>query len=512
MANPKTLRLILGDQLNINHSWFQEINPDVVYVMMEIRAESEYVHHHIQKIACFFSAMRSFRDALTEMGHRVIYIQISDTVNEHSFEGNLRRLIESETINRFEYQLPDEYRLDQLLSSMGESLGIPTIATDSEHFLSKREGVSEHFGSKNPLMESFYRMMRRKYNIMMESGKPIGRQWNFDADNRKKYKGNPPVPLPPAFENNLQAIVEEIETANLPFIGKADYGLEFWPVTRKQSLELLQHFTEHLLPWFGTFQDAMTLNEPFVFHSRLSFAMNVKLLHPLEVIEAAVQCLENDPATYSLNQVEGFVRQILGWREFMRGIYWKEMPEFATLNYFKHQRALPEFFWTGNTKMACVKAAVKQSLNLAYAHHIQRLMITGNFALLAGIDPAEVDAWYLGIYADAIEWVQLPNTRGMSQFADGGIVGTKQYVSSANYIHKMSDYCKGCSYDRKLKYGPKACPFNSLYWQFYERNRDKLGNNPRIGMMYRVWDRNPEEEKNRILNQADEYLSNLEKL
>ena len=274
----------------------------------------------------------------------------------------------------------------------------------------------------------------------------------------------------------------------------------------------MKEFIDFRLPWFGTFQDALTDADDFMFHSKLSFALNTKMLHPLEVIRAVEKAYFEDSEKISLNQAEGFIRQILGWREYMRGIYWLKMPEYANLNFFNHERKLPDWFWTGETKMNCMSKAIGQSLRHAYAHHIQRLMVTGNFALLAGIHPDEVDSWYLGIYIDAIEWVEITNTRGMSQFADGGIVGTKPYVSSANYFDKMGNYCQSCYYDKKEKTGEKACPFNSLYWHFYERHRDKLEKNPRIGMMYRTWDKMDKEKKQEILEKGEKILNNIENI
>ncbi|NVJ46898.1 MAG: hypothetical protein HWE07_07210 [Cytophagia bacterium] len=265
------------------------------------------------------------------------------------------------------------------------------------------------------------------------------------------------------------------------------------------------------LPYFGAYQDAMTTKGWSLFHSRLSFAMNVKLISPQEVIQRTEETWQENQEI-PLSAVEGFIRQILGWREYMRGIYWKFMPGYAKENFFQNDRKLPGWFWSGKTKMKCLSHAIGQSLDYAYAHHIQRLMVTGNFALLAGIHPDEVDQWYLGIYIDAVEWVEITNTRGMSQFADGGIVATKPYVSSANYLHKMSHYCSGCSYDHKKKLGEKACPFNSLYWDFLERNRGSLQKNPRMGMIYRVWDKNSAENKKQIIEQAASYLERIEEL
>ena len=509
----KTLRLILGDQLNSQHSWFSSVDDSVTYVMMEIRTETDYTTHHIQKVVGFFSAMRQFATELQSQQHQVLYIHLNDVNNLQSFEKNIHHLIEKEQFTHFEYQLPDEYRLDEQLKNLCQSLSITTSVCDSEHFMSSRNELGDFFeGKKTFLMESFYHVMRKKHHILMEGDKPLTGKWNYDGDNRKKLpKVHKPTP-PLVFNNKVTEILSEIQKTDIKTIGTIDPEKFVWPINRKQSLELLDFFVTECLALFGSYQDAMTPNEWSLYHSRLSFSMNVKLISPLEVINRAVSEWENNPDTIAYNQLEGFVRQIIGWREYMRGIYWNKMPEYATMNYFNNENSLPEWFWTGKTKMNCLKDAINQSLNFAYAHHIQRLMVTGNFALLAGIHPDEVDAWYLGIYIDAIEWVEITNTRGMSQFADGGIVGTKPYVSSAAYIDKMSHYCGSCFYKKAVKTGDKACPFNSLYWNFYDKNEDKLGNNPRIGMMYNVWRKMNSEDKVALLEQADYYLKNINEL
>lgn len=508
----KTLRLILGDQLHPKHSWFEKADENITYVMMELRQETDYVRHHIQKVLAFFSAMRRFAADLEMRGHHVIYFKLDDPANTGDLTKNLAALLKNNDVQRFEYLLPDEYRLDQQLREFSDTLDIPFAAFESEHFLTDRDAVAEFFrGKKQFLMESFYRMMRRQHNILMDGDQPIGGRWNFDADNRNKYDGSIAVPEPLLFENDVSDLRRLLDKMQVKTIGHAEDTL-IWPVNRQQSLLLLQDFCEKALPHFGTFQDAMSEAHWSLFHSRLSFSLNTKMLHPLEVINAAVEAWQQNPDDISLSQIEGFVRQILGWREYMRGMYWALMPDFATTNFFDHQRPLPHFYWDGDTKMNCIKCAVDQSLEKSYAHHIQRLMVTGNFALLAGIHPDDIDQWYLGIYIDAIEWVEMPNTRGMSQFADGGLVATKPYVSSANYINKMSDYCANCFYDKNNKVGERACPFNSLYWHFYDRHRHKLEKNPRIGMMYRTWDRMQEDTKKDILKQADTHLKNIERL
>ena len=509
----KTLRLLLGDQLNSHHSWFKTVDDSVTYVMMEIRTETDYATHHIQKVVGFFSAMQEFAAELQFQKHQVIYMHLNDANNLQSFEKNIRYLIEKEAFTLFEYQFPDEYRLDEQLKKLCKSMTIPSSVYDSEHFLSSRTELGDFFeGKKTFLMESFYHMMRKKHHILMEGDKPLTGKWNYDGENRKKLPKDHKPTSPLVFQNKVTHIVSEIQKTDIKTIGMIDAENFVWPTNRKQSLELLDFFATECLALFGSYQDAMTPNEWSLYHARLSFSMNVKLISPLEVIQRAILEWEINPEKIAYHQLEGFVRQIIGWREYMRGIYWNKMPEYATMNYFNNENPLPEWFWTGKTKMNCLKDAINQSLNYAYAHHIQRLMVTGNFALLAGIHPDEVDDWYLGIYIDAIEWVEITNTRGMSQFADGGIVGTKPYVSSASYIDKMSHYCGSCFYKKALKTGDKACPFNSLYWNFYNKNEDKLGKNPRIGMMYNVWRKMKPDDKVALLEQADYYLKNINNL
>lgn len=508
----KTLRLLLGDQLNAQHSWFRETDDQVIYCLFEMRQETDYTRHHIQKVIAFFAAMRHFADTLRQQGHRVEYFTLDDPRNTGTLDGNLRLLIEEHGISRFEYQLPDEWRLDQQLSAFCRDCGLETAAADTEHFLTSREDLARRFGSKQYLMETFYRDIRRRSGILMDGDQPMGGQWNYDAENRKRMPASHQPPEPMLFPRDVSDLLAMIQGAGVQTIGRVDPHRFIWPVSRQESLELLEYFATRCLVHFGDYQDAMTPANWSLYHARLSFSMNVKLISPLEVVQRVVAEWQARTSEISIAQVEGFVRQIIGWREYMRGIYWAKMPAFAAMNFFGHQRKLPEWFWTGDTRMACLRHAIGQSLDYAYAHHIQRLMVTGNFALLAGIDPDEVDSWYLGIYIDAIEWVEITNTRGMSQFADGGIVGTKPYCSSANYIDKMSHYCEGCHYDKKRRTGEGACPFNSLYWNFYDLHRDKLERNPRIGMMYKTWDRMPEEEKAATLQQAAAYLEGIEKL
>ncbi len=509
----KKLRLILGDQLNENHSWFQTIDSDVLYVMMEIKPESAYVVHHIQKITGIFAAMRQFQHKMSKKGHDFYYFKICEKENKHSFIDNLSDLIQTHEIQLFEYQLPDEFRLQELVQNETKNWDIPVNCVSTEHFIVSPEEFDQfHRNKKDYLMEFFYRFVRKKTGLLMQGSQPIGGKWNFDSDNRKKLPASYLKDVFAIQTTDVSAIYNEIQAAELPFIGEINPQAFSWPTNREAALEQFNYFIENQLPFFGTYQDAMTEKDPFIFHSRLSFALNCKLIHPLEVCRKVENAYFENPDKYALNQVEGFIRQIIGWREYVRGIYQAKMPAYKQLNFFENKRSLPSWFWNGNTHMNCMHHAIKQSLEHGYAHHIQRLMVTGNFALIAGINPDEVDAWYLGIYIDAFEWVEITNTRGMSQFADGGIVGTKPYAGSAAYVHKMSDYCKNCTYDYKDKTGEKACPLNVLYWHFYERNQDKLRGNQRISMMYSIWDKMQAEQKAAILERANHYLETIEQL
>lgn len=512
-AAPATLRLVLGDQLNAAHSWFRRPDARIVYTLMEVRQETDYTVHHIQKVAAFFAAMRAFAAALERQGHRVLYLRIDDPTNRQSFRDNLAALIRAHRFGAFEYQLPDEHRLDLDLKAAARSFGVPTQAVDSEHFLTGRGELQAMFGGRRRFrMEDFYRRMRRRAGVLMEGDRPAGGRWNFDAQNRGAYDGAVPLPAPLVFDNDVADIVRAVRGAGVRTIGAIAPRRLVWPVDRSQALALLEDFIARGLPHFGAYQDAMSLASWSLFHSRLSFALNVKLLDPREVIGAAEAAYRRDPRRYGIAAVEGFVRQILGWREYMRGVYWALMPALATMNFLGHDRDLPGFYWTGETRMRCLAEAIGQSLTHAYAHHIQRLMVTGNFALLAGVHPDAVEQWYLGIYIDAVQWVEMPNTRAMSQFADGGVVATKPYAASANYIRKMSDYCRACPYDPAKRHGQGACPFNPLFWHFYHRHRQRFAANPRTAMMVRILDRMDAAERGHILRQAESTLRDVNRL
>ncbi len=504
------VKLILGDQLNASHSWFKTPDPEVVFVMAELLQEAEYVVHHRQKLLAFFAAMRGFAAALKQAGHRVRYFTLDDSAAFADLPELLQHVLSGESADAFAYQQPDEHRLDQQLADFGRRLKLPVSVVDSEHFLTGRDAWSKYSTHR---MEYFYRALRREYQVLLDTGgKPLGGRWNFDADNRERLPKEDALPAPLQFAMDATDIDQMLDRHGVDSLGQANPAALLWPVNRSQSRELLQYFLTHLLPAFGRYQDAMTTEGWSLYHSRLSFSLNTKMLHPLEVIRAAETHWRDHQDDVSLAQVEGFIRQILGWREYVRALYWQHMPDYRQRNYLAADRPLPDFYWTGKTDMACMAHAIGQSLEYAYAHHIQRLMVTGNFALLAGVDPDAVDAWYLGIYIDAIEWVELPNTRGMSQYADGGLMGSKPYAASGQYINKMSHYCGSCRYRVKEKTGEGSCPFNSLYWHFLDRQRERLRDNPRMKLVYANWDRQKPEQRQAVLATAESYLARLDSL
>ncbi|WP_329741276.1 cryptochrome/photolyase family protein [Dyella sp. A6] len=506
------LRLLLGDQLNANHSWFGRADPGMLYVLMEVRQETGYVLHHAQKILAIFAAMRDFAKHLASAGHRVCYLSIDDPHNLQSIPANLDRLIARHRVTAFEYLAPDEWRLDRQLADYAEALAIPAAMRDSEHFLTGRDEAAGFFGSRRRwTMESFYRRMRARHGVLMTSaGAPVGGRWNFDAENRKAWHGSPAEPAECRAMHDHRDLWAQIVAAGVDSFGEPRAEHLRWPLNRAEAVAQLDVFVDRALPYFGDYQDAMSERASRLFHSLLSFALNVKMLSPREVIDRAEQAWRDEAAP--LAAVEGFIRQILGWREYVRGVYWARMPGYASSNVFGHDRELPGWFWTGDTQMNCLRHAIGQSLEHAHAHHIQRLMLVGNFALLAGLDPQQVHRWYLGIYIDAFEWVEMPNTLGMSQFADGGLLATKPYVSSAAYIHRMSDYCGGCRYRHAERSGERACPFNALYWDFLARNRGVLAGNPRLAMPYRQLDRMPDTRRDALRKRAAEVLDRLDAL
>ena len=506
----RTLIVVLGDQLSphIPSLLSGDKKSDVV-LMAEVKTEASYVRHHKKKIAFIFSAMRHFADELRQSGWTVDYRVISETGPAGTFTSELERAIALHRPNRISVTSPGEWRVLTEISSWSDRFSIPVgILPDTRFICSTDDFAAWARGRKQLRMEYFYREMRRKTGLLMQGPDPEGGRWNFDRDNRRPAKADffmtrPPRVAPDEITLDVIRTIAEMFPDN---IGDLE---PFWfAATRADAEVALEHFIAHSLPRFGDYQDAMLDGEPFLYHSVISPHINVGLLDPLDVcrrVEAAYRA-----GKAPLNAAEGFIRQIIGWREYVRGIYWLKMPGYANANTFTHDRPVPEFYWTARTSMACVRAAVGQTIKEAYSHHIQRLMVTGNFALLAGISPQALHEWYLAVYADAFEWVELPNTIGMSQFADGGLLASKPYVASGAYIARMSNYCAGCSYDVKDATGPKACPFNSLYWAFLLRHRDRLEQNPRMAQMYRTWERMDGDKRVAILKRAELVLTSLD--
>ena len=505
----KTLRLLLGDQLNNTHSWFEKTDKNVIYCMFEMQQETNHVVQHIQKVVGFFAAMRNFAMMLTKNGHEVVYFSISNERNTHSVTDNLSLLITENNITKFEYLAPDAYRLDQQLNDFCNRLSIENAVLETEHFYTSRKELAVFFeGKKQYLMEHFYRYMRKKHHVLMDGSLPEGGAWNFDKNNRKKWKENTLIPPFKLFQNDVSEILNDLKNANIKTIGSIGATNFEYPINRQQAFDQLDYFCTHLLVHFGDYQDAMHTNQVYLYHSRISFAMNTKMISPKEIIDCVISHYRKHRDEITISQVEGFVRQIIGWREYMRGMYWHLMPNYTQLNHLENYNPLPDFYWNGNTKMNCMKNAISNSLSNGYAHHIQRLMITGNYALLTQTHPDSVDDWYLGIYVDAVQWVQLPNTRGMSQFADGGKIATKPYVSSGSYIDKMSNYCGTCAFNKKERTTKNACPFNSLYWNFLDEKKEQLSKIFRMGMMYKLLEKIPATELAAIKAKATHIIEN----
>ncbi len=486
----RNLVVVLGDQLNRDASAFDgfdgfDAKADAVW-MAEVRGESTWVWSHKVRIALFFAAMRHFAAGLRSDGIRVEYRQLDDAGNCNSFGGELRAAVERLRPKRLIVTEPGEWRVREELKAAAADRGVPLEIRTDRHFLASTEDFARWAAGRKQLrMEFFYRQMRERYSYLMVKGEPLGGRWNFDAENRGSFgKHGPKVSSwmrsfpPDAITRETIALTEREFPDHPGELASFDY-----PVTRADALVALASFIEHALPSFGEFQDAMWTLQPWLYHSRLSSSMNLKLLDPREVIGAAEQAYHDGHAP--LQAVEGFVRQILGWREYVRGVYWLYMPEYIERNHLDAHHKLPGFYWTGETDMNCLHDALGQTLKYGYAHHIQRLMVTGLFCLLLGVEPREVHGWYLAIYLDAVEWVELPNTLGMSQYADGGVMGSKPYVASGKYIQRMSNYCAGCRYDPGESTGERACPFTTLYWDFLMRHESQLAHNQRMTMQLR---------------------------
>ncbi|MFD1612802.1 cryptochrome/photolyase family protein [Sphingomonas tabacisoli] len=506
-----TLIPVLGDQLSPRISSLQDADPQAtVVLMMEVADETRYVRHHRRKLAYILSAMRHHAEALRADGWTVDYVKLDDPAEPSSFTGELARAIERHAPERIVVTEAGEWRVQAMLESWETLFGIPVeIRTDDRFIASHAEFEAWVEDRDGLVMEFFYREQRRKTGLLMTpSGKPEGGRWNFDKENRKPAQVDLFMPEPPRFP--ADAITRDVIALVEERFPELQGSLEDWDlaVTREDALRAQALFLDHALCRFGDYQDAMVMGAHRMWHSHLSPYINSGLLDPLALareVEARYRA-----GKVPLNCAEGFIRQVIGWREFMRGVYWLAGPDYIERNFFGTKRRLPSFYWTGETDMRCLAESIGQTWRYAYAHHIQRLMVTGNFALLIGADPLAVHLWYMEVYLDAYEWVTLPNTLGMSQYGDGGLVGTKPYVSSAAYIDRMSDYCGHCRYDPKQRIGPDACPFNSLYWDFFARNRDRLEDNPRVRNVYRTWDRFDGDVQQAVRAQAAGFLAGLD--
>lgn len=497
-----TLRIVLGDQLTPSLSALRDYQRGDVVLMMEVAEEATYVRHHKQKLTLIFSAMRHFAADLRRDGLQVDYVTLDDPENTGSFTSEVQRAIGRHKPSQVVVTEPGEWRVHEMMEGWGAQ-----VLGDDRFFATPASFALWAKGRKELRMEFFYREMRRASGLLMAGDQPQGGQWNFDHDNRKALPRTVTPPTrrrfdPDAITRDVMAMVERRFSNH--FGDLEPFG---WAVTRADALEALHHFITACLPDFGDYQDAMKEGNGFLYHSIISPYLNIGLLTPREICVAAEEAWKAGAAP--LNAVEGFIRQILGWREYVRGLYWLKMPDYADANALDAKRPLPGFFWSGDTEMNCLAQAIGDTKRQAYAHHIQRLMVTGNFALLAGLEPSEVEAWYLLVYADAFEWVELPNTHGMALYADGGIMASKPYAASGAYIDRMSDYCDRCAFRPDVKLGPKACPFNYLYWDFLMRNEPRLRKNPRMAMPYRTLAKMEEARKAEIAASAKAFLDGL---
>lgn len=501
------LVFVLGDQLSPHLSSLRAADPrEAVVLMVEVGEETTYAWHHKKKIALVLSAMRHFAGELRALGWKVDYVRLDAPENTHSLTGELLRAIAHHGPSRVFVTAPSEWRVMRMLDAWREIAPLRfDILPDDRFILGHAEFDAWADGERVLRLENFYRAMRRRTGLLLDAGgEPLGGRWNFDKENRRRARGDLFMPHPAGYPPDATT-GEVLDLVARRFPDNPGRLEPFsFAVTRKDAEAARDRFIADALPWFGDFQDAMLKGEKHLYHAMLSPYLNLGLLDPLDLCWRVQAAFED--GRVPLNAAEGFIRQVIGWREFVRGIYWREMPAFRDHNALEAHRPLPAFYWSGETDMACMRHAIGQTLDDAYAHHIQRLMVTGNFALLAGLDPGAVHDWYLAVYADAFEWVELPNTIGLSLFGDGGMLGSKPYAASAAYLDKMSDYCSGCAFDPRRSHGETACPFNFLYWDFLDRNAGRLSRNARMKGAYALWAGTDERDKTLIRKQALRYL------
>jgi deoxyribodipyrimidine photolyase-related protein len=500
----RNLIVVFGDQLNRDAAAFDGFDAAVDLVWMaEVAHEATHVWSHKQRIALFLSAMRHFRDTLRAEGLRVDYTELGESARSDRFSSSLGATLRTLQPAKVIVTHPGEWRVLQGLKKMCHDAEVPLEIRDDRHFYTTSTDFSQHAsGRKSLRMEFFYRELRKRFDVLMEDGKPVGGDWNYDKANRGQFgKTGPELSHGgPGFKPDAttQAVLELVAERFADHPGSLDSFA--WPVSAADAQQALSAFIAHRLPHFGDYQDAMWTDEPWLYHSLISTSLNLKLLDPRVAVAAAELAYRSGAAP--LSAVEGFIRQILGWREYVRGIYWMNMPGYVAHNQMQAVEPLPEFYWTGETDLVCLRQAIGQTLEHGYAHHIQRLMVTGLYALLLGVEPRRLHEWYLAVYVDAVEWVELPNTLGMSQYADGGLMASKPYVASGSYINKMSNYCQSCPKNPKLKTGEQACPFTTLYWDYLLRHQDALSKNHRMGLQLRNLARINEAERGAIAEAA----------
>ncbi|MBL8380964.1 MAG: cryptochrome/photolyase family protein [Burkholderiales bacterium] len=505
MNRVRNLVIVLGDQLDLEAAAFDGFEPgqDAVW-MAEAAEESTHIWSCKQRIALFLAAMRHFAEALRAAGRTLHYRRLDDADNRGSLAAELAATLGHLKPQRVVMTAPGDWRVWQSLKSVVEAAGMALEICEDRHFFSTVREFAEHArGRKSLRLEYFYRELRKRHGVLMRDGQPVGGQWNFDADNRAAFGSGGPGAVPPratfppdALTRQVIALVEE-RFAQHP--GRlASFG---WPVTREQAQDALRAFIEERLPLFGRYQDALWPGEAWLYHSHLSAALNLKLLSAREVVLAAEAAYHAGLAP--LPSVEGFIRQILGWREYVRGVYWTQMPGYAERNALEARAELPAWYWTGNTDMACLRDAITQTLEHGYAHHIQRLMVTGLFALLLGVRPQRVHEWYLSVYVDAVEWVELPNTLGMSQYGDGGLMASKPYAATGKYIERMGGGCARCRYHPAQRTGERACPYTTLYWDFLMRHEKRLAGNARMALQVKNVARLDGDERMAIAQRAE---------
>lgn len=495
----RDLVLVLGDQLDRRSPLVEGAGPDTVFVMAEVAGEMYRHRNHKARVAFFLSAMRHFAAELRERGLRVDYQRHDAPDAPPTLPARLADAIARYEPARVRVLTPGRVSLHAALAdACGDT---PFDVVPDPHFYASLEEFRDWArGRKTLLLETFYRQMRKKHGVLMKDGKPLGGQWNFDKDNRKSFGKSGPADLPPRFvaepDPITRDVLAEVEKLDLPG-SLEDFA---WPVTPAGARAALKRFVDERLPHFGDVQDAMWSGQAWLYHAHIAPALNVRLLDPRDVVAQAEAAYARGHAP--INAVEGFIRQVLGWREFIRGVYYLHMPEYADRNALGASNALPPLFWTGDTDMACLADVVSQLLRTGYAHHIQRLMVAGLFAQLYGARPQEVHDWFMAYYVDSVEWVTLPNVLGMSQWGDGGIVGSKPYVATGKYVQRQSNYCTDCPFDPKASVGDRACPFTTLYWDFLLTHEARFERHPRMALQIKNVARKTDAERSAIRARA----------